>query len=119
MKGSLILSGAMELIDESDKSCVVVGMSTRTLRHSEAESNELQAAFLHCQEADTKIRFQAVRLYGMGYPVAQIQDICGGSARSLSNWSRAYQDRGIPALLDHRCGGNRARLTPSQSEAVH
>ena len=93
-------------------------MNTRNFRLSDGELNQLQAAYLHCDQADSKIRFQAVRLYGTGYTVAQIQDICACSTRSLLNWTRAYAQRGITALLDHRLGGNRARLKPEQVEAV-
>src|SRR5260370_832588 len=93
-------------------------MKTRSFCLTEAEVNQLQAAYLHCDHADTKIRFQAVRLYGTGYRVEQIQDICGCTARSLLNWTRAYADRGLTSLVDHRLGGNRARLRPEQIEAV-
>ena len=48
----------------------------------------------------------------------QILDICGGSRTSLMEWTQAYRQRGLPALLDHRNGGNRARLKPDQIEAV-
>lgn len=93
-------------------------MNPRLFRLSEAEANELQAAYVQCQNADAKTRYQAVRLYGLGYAVEQIQDICGCTPRSLLRWCAAYQARGITALLDHRQGGNRARLTPEQIEAV-
>src|SRR5882672_8334647 len=94
-------------------------MRTRNFCLTELESNQLQAAYLHCADADTKTRYQAVRLYGSGYSVAQICDICGCSMRSLLNWTRAYQLRGITALLDHRLGGNAAKLTPEQIERIH
>lgn len=93
-------------------------MKPRSLRLTEAEARELQAAYQHCQSAKAKTRYQAVRLYGTGYTVPQIQDICGCLPRNLSNWTRAYQERGLPALLDHHLGGNRALLTPEQIEAV-
>jgi transposase len=93
-------------------------MNTRNFCLSEGEAHQLQAAYLHCDQADSKIRFQAVRLYGTGYTVEQIKDICGCSTRSLLNWTRAYAQRGITALLDHRLGGNRARLKPQEIEAV-
>jgi len=93
-------------------------MKTRSFVLSEAEANALSAAYLHCQQADTKIRYQAVRLYGLGYRVAQICDICGCSIRSLLAWSRAYRDRGLSALLDHRLGGNAAKLTSEQMEQL-
>ncbi len=94
------------------------GMNTRNFRLSEEEASQLQAAYSHCDQADTKIRFQAVRLYGTGYTVEQIIDICGCSRRSLLHWTRAYTQRGLAALLDHRLGGNRARLKPQEIETV-
>jgi transposase len=93
-------------------------MNPRLFRLSEVEANELQAAYVQCQEADAKTRYQAVRLYGLGYAVEHIQDICACTPRSLLRWCAAYQARGIRALLDHRQGGNRARLTAQQIEAV-
>ena len=93
-------------------------MRTRTFRLTEQEANELQAAYLHCRNAETKIRYQAVRLYGLGYALAQIKDICACSTSSLMQWNRAYRQRGPTALLDHRLGGNRARLRPEQIEAI-
>jgi transposase len=73
---------------------------------------------LHCTDVNSKTRFQAVRLYGLGYSSAQIQDICGCSRSSLMNWTRTYQQRGITALVDARKGGTRARLTGEQIEAL-
>lgn len=93
-------------------------MKPRTFRLTEGEARELQMAYQYCQDAKAKTRYQAVRLYGTGYTVAQIVDICGCAPRNLSNWVRAYRQRGLTALLDHRQGGNHARLTPEQIEAV-
>lgn len=93
-------------------------MRTRTFCLTEPQSNELQAAYLHCSEADTKIRYQAVRLYGLGYSVPQIQDICGCSRSRLLAWVQAYRAHGVTALRDHRQGGNRAKLAPEQIEAL-
>jgi transposase len=93
-------------------------MRTRTFRLTQHEANQLHAAYLHAQDANTKTRYQAVRLYGLGYRVPQILDICGGSHTRLLEWARAYRQHGITALLDHRQGGNRAKLTPQQIEAV-
>ncbi len=93
-------------------------MKTRQFQITEAEANELHAAYLHCQDANTQTRYQAVRLYGLNYPVPQILDICGGSHTRLLEWTRAYKERGLSALLDHRKGGNHARLAPDQIEAV-
>ena len=93
-------------------------MKQRTFHLLPAEAQELQAAYLHAQDANTKTRYQAVRMYGTHYPVTQILDICACSRTSLMEWVAAYRARGLAALVDHRAGGNRARLTPQQIEAV-
>lgn len=93
-------------------------MKHRLFRLSPAETNELQAAYRHCQNAHTKIRYQAVRLYGNGYPVEHILDICVCSRTRLLKWVAAFDQRGITALLDQRIGGNRAALNPEQIEAL-
>ena len=93
-------------------------MKTRSFHLSEEQAHALQAAFVHATDAETKTRYQAVRLYGLGHPVAHIHDICACSQRSLLRWCNLYQAQGVTGLLDHRLGGNRARLTPAQVEAV-
>ncbi len=93
-------------------------MRTRTFHLTERQAAELQAAYRQCQDADTKTRYQAVRLYGLGYRVAQIPDICGCSLRSLMHWTHAYQQRGLSALVDHRLGGNHAKMKPDQIETL-
>jgi transposase len=93
-------------------------MRTRAFRLTEEQANELQAAYSQCHDADTKTRYQAVRLYGLGYPVAQIKDICACSTTSLMEWCRAYREQDLSALVDHRIGGNHARLKPLQIEAI-
>lgn len=93
-------------------------MRPRLFRLSESDVLALQLAYLHCQHAESKIRYQAVRLYGQRYSVAQILEICACPRSTLMDWVRAYQKGGLPALLDQRQGGNRARLCPDQIEAV-
>lgn len=94
-------------------------MRTRSFHLSQEQANELCAAYLHCQDAHTRTRYQAVRLYGCGYGVLQIIEICGCSRTGLLEWARAYKERGLTALLDHRLGGNRAKLKPQQIERLH
>lgn len=93
-------------------------MRPRAFCLSDTEATEWLSAFQHCPDARAKTRYQAVRLYGSGYGVGHILDICACNRTSLLEWARAYRQRGLTALLDHRQGGNRARLTPAQIEAV-
>lgn len=93
-------------------------MATRHFQLTPEQSSALQTAYLHCQDADTKIRYQAVRLYGLGYPVVQIMDITGCSRTSLMDWCRLYRTYGLVGLVDHRVGGNSAKLRADQIEAI-
>jgi transposase len=93
-------------------------MATRHFQLTAEQSQALQTAYLHCQDPDTKTRYQAVRLYGLGYPVVQIMDITGCSRTSLMDWCRLYRKEGLLGLVDHRVGGNSAKLTPDQIEAI-
>ena len=89
----------------------------RTLLTAEQVS-ELQIAYDQCRDGETKIRFQAVRLYGSGMATTQILTIAGCSRSSLMNWVHHYQASGIAGLVDKRAGGNSAKLVPYQVERL-
>ena len=91
-------------------------MERRQFKLTEAQDNELKWAYNQCQDAQTKIRYQAVRLYGQGYTVKEIQEITGCSRPSLMEWCRAYRHFGVAGLVDKREGGNRAKLTSLEIE---
>jgi transposase len=93
-------------------------MDRRQFKLTEAQDNELKWAYNQCQDAQTKIRYQAVRLYGQGYPVKEIQEITGCSRPSLMEWGRAYRQFGVAGLVDKREGGNRAKLSPLEVEQL-
>ena len=78
------------------------------------QDRELQQAFMNTQDGATRTRYQAVRLYGSQYRVEEILAITGCSRTSLMDWCRLYRAGGIKALVDHRSGGNRAKLTREQ-----
>jgi transposase len=82
------------------------------------QEKELKAAYSQCQDGLTKIRYQAVRLYGTGYEVKEIEAITGCSRPSLMEWCRTYQRFGVAGLVDQRRGGNRAKLNPIQLEQL-
>jgi transposase len=93
-------------------------MRQRAFQLTEAQACELQGAYHNCQEAQTRTRYQAVRLYGQGYRTREIAAICGCSRSSLMEWCRSYQEVGVTGLVDQRIGGNRALLTPPQIERL-
>jgi transposase len=89
-------------------------MANRKFKLSSEQEKELKATYQQCQEGATKIRYQAVRLYGSGYKVKEIEQITGCSRPSLMEWCRAYRQDGVEALVDQRIGGNRAKLKSAQ-----
>ena len=93
-------------------------MAKRKFTLTEAEQKELLQAYGTCKEAATRTRYQAVRLYGEGYPEADIEQITGCSRTSLMEWCRAYRADPSQALVDKRAGGNRAKLSKLQIEEL-
>ena len=93
-------------------------MAKRKFILTEKEVNELKGAYQQSQDGQTKTRYQAVRLYGSGYPVSEIEEISGCSRVSLMEWCRSYRQAGIAGLVDQRQGGNRAKLKPVQIEQL-
>ncbi len=85
-------------------------MARRRFVLDEYRQNELVGAHAQCKDGPARTRLLAVRLYGIGYPVSQIMEITGCSRASLIEWCQKYKGRGINGLMDHRLGGNRARL---------
>lgn len=93
-------------------------MRKRQFNLSAGDEQALRVAYLHCREGATRTRYQAVRLYGTGYAMADILHICDCSRRSLLEGCQRYQTEGIVGLVDHRLGGNHARLRPLEIEAL-
>ncbi|MDP9314735.1 MAG: helix-turn-helix domain-containing protein [Chloroflexota bacterium] len=94
-------------------------MANRHFSLTDVQAAELRQAYLRTKDGATRTRYQAVRLYGEGYPVTHISEITGCSRTSLLDWCRLYQHQGVPGLVDGRVGGNRATLTAVQRQHVH
>src|SRR3712207_3194501 len=93
-------------------------MEIRNFPLTGPKTAELRQAYERTKDGPTRTRYQAVRLYGLGYPVAQIQEITSCSRTSLMDWCRLYRMHGVSGLVDGRLGGNRAKLTPEQRDTV-
>jgi len=93
-------------------------MAKRKFTLTEAKRKELLQAYRACKDAVTRTRYQAVRLYGEGYPVDEIMQITGCSRTSLMEWCRAYREDCSQGLVDKRLGGNRAKLNKMQIEEL-
>jgi putative transposase len=93
-------------------------MAKRKFILTKAEQKELLQAYRLCKDAATRTRYQAVRLYGEGYPEAEIEEITGCSRTSLLEWCRAYREDASQGLVDKRVGGTRAKLSKLELEEL-
>lgn len=93
--------------------------TNRDFQLTEQQTQELKIAFGKSADGATRTRLQAVRLYGNGLAVAEIQEITDCSRRSLLRWCQKYRDQGVGGLMDQRQGGNRALLSDAQLQDVH
>jgi len=93
-------------------------MAKRRFQLTEEQVKELTQAYRGCRDGSTRTRYQAVRLYGTGYPVEEVKEITGCSQTSLMDWCRIYRTQGPAGLVDKRRGGNRAKLKPAQLEEL-
>jgi len=91
-------------------------MAKRKFQLTEQERNQLLQAYSLCRDGPTRTRYQAVRLYGEGYPENEIERITGCSRTSLMEWCRAYRQDPSQGLVDKRAGGNCAKLTKLEIE---
>ena len=79
-------------------------MAKRQFILTEQQEKELQGAFVNEKDGPARTRYQAVRLYGLGYPVKEIRQITGCPRSSLMEWCRKYREQGLKGLADHRGG---------------
>ena len=93
-------------------------MAKRKFKLTDAERKELLQAYRACKDATTRTRYQAVRLYGEGYPEKEIEQVTGCNRTSLMEWCRAYRVDHSQGLVDKRIGGNRAKLSKLHIEEL-
>ncbi len=93
-------------------------MATRQFRLSDEQAAAFHSAFLQEKNGPTRTRYQAVRLYGIGYRLDEVIDITGCSRTSLFDWCRRYREDHLPGLVDKRAGGNSRKLTSEQIEEL-
>ena len=93
-------------------------MARRRFQLTQEQVQELTDAYTCCKNGPTRTRYQAVRLYGTGYPCEEVMEITRCGRPTLMEWCRKYLASGIAALTDQRRGGNRSLLSPVQIEQL-
>jgi transposase len=94
-------------------------MAKRKFTLTDAERRELLRAYEMSKDVGDRTRYQAVRLYGEGYPEAEVETITGCARASLMEWCREYRRHGVQGLVDKRVGGNSAKLSRLQIEDLN
>lgn len=59
-------------------------------------------------------RLQAVRMYGSGMEIGVIEQVSGAARRTIADWIKAYQAKGLEGLKPGWKGGNHRTLTVEQ-----
>jgi transposase len=80
-------------------------MGRKRFSLDEQERRAFKQAEERAQNAKELKRLQAVRWYGEGQPVEQIEEMAGCSWRSLMEWGQRYRAEGLAGLTDRRQGG--------------
>lgn len=88
----------------------------REFKLTEDEVKRLEMVECNSKDGATRARYQAIRLYGLGYRADEVRLISKCSASSLMEWCQCYRQEGISGLIDKRVGGTRAKLSAEQVE---
>lgn len=91
-------------------------MAKRKFTLTDKEQQRLRNAYELSKDVLARTRYQAVRLYGGGYAVSEIEAITGCRRSSLMEWCQDYRKNGVAGLVDKRLGGNSAKLSKMQVE---
>jgi transposase len=93
-------------------------MAKRKFHLTDAQEQALIQAYSQCLDGATRTRYQAVRMYGTHYPLAEILKLTRCSTTSLMEWCQAFTQSGTTGLVDGRLGGNSAKLTAEQRAEI-
>jgi transposase len=91
-------------------------MAKRRFKLTDKEQQQLRQAYELSKDVLARTRYQAVRLYGEGYQVSEVEKITGCRRSSLMEWCQDYRKNSVQGLVDKRVGGNSAKLTKLQIE---
>jgi transposase len=91
-------------------------MANRQLQLTEEEIAAFREAEVQTRDVRELKRLQAVRLYGMGEPVASIEKLVGCGPVSPRQWAIEYRRGGLAELKSRWASGNANKLTAEQRQ---
>jgi len=90
-------------------------MAKRKFQLTSADIEEIAQVLKECKGKTAQYRrLNAVRLYGSGISITDVQERYGCSRSTLLSWCKDFRILGAESLVDMRQGGNNTRLTPEQ-----
>ena len=93
-------------------------MAKRQLHLRAAEIGQFRAAEAQTRDVQQLKRLQAVRLYGSGRPLAELQAVVAAGESSIRQWVMAYRAHGLDGLRWHWTGKNAHKLTDEPREQI-
>lgn len=93
-------------------------MAKRQIHLTQEEIGQFRAAEARTRDVQQLKRLQAVRLYGSGMRLAEIQEIVAAGESSIRQWAMAYRAHGLDGLRSHWTGKNANKLTDEQREQI-
>jgi transposase len=93
-------------------------MAKRHFQLSESQARGLRRAEQDTRNTLALRRLQAVRLYGTGVAMGDIQNIVGASERTVRRWVQQYLEKDLDGLKPGWTGQNANRLTSEQRATI-
>ena len=89
-------------------------MAKRQFQLTKTEQQAFEQAEWQTRDAGELRRLQAVRLYGSGTAMSDIQRLLPVSDRRVREWSHKYRQAGLAGLKSHWQGENALKLSRAQ-----
>ena len=93
-------------------------MAKRQLQLSEQEIGQFREAEARSRDVHELKRLQAIRLYGTGMRVADIQHLTGAGESTIRQWAMAYRAEGLSGMRSKWHGKNANKLTDEQRQQI-
>lgn len=93
-------------------------MAKRQLQLTPEEIGHFRQAEVQTRDVHELKRLQAIRLYGSGVPLSDIQEIVGAGESTIRQWAMAYRAEGLVGLRSKWQGQNANKLTDQQRQEI-
>src|SRR5215207_4908128 len=93
-------------------------MAKRQLQLTDQEIGQIREAETRTRDVHELKRLQAIRLYGTGMLLADIQNMTGAGESTIRQWAMAYRAEGLTGLRSKWHGKNANKLTDEQRQQI-